>query len=204
MHACLIVFHRIRYAVNELIALKLISLWCATKVKKFTGQQFSKWRLRPGKESDISLSSVGFIWCHISLPLDRNVLASKVIDDEGSNIHKTELVVSKIFLDLHSWEWINKPREITSRMSSMGDFILFDFIPDRNTHACLLLAARCRGVLPISSVCWVWNENPWHLERASTQWIEPFSAAMWRGSLSFTSRWHKGDVSFSCRRISKI
>ena len=32
---------------------------------------------------------------------DRNVLASKVIDDEGSNIHKTELVVSKIFLDLH-------------------------------------------------------------------------------------------------------
>lgn len=88
-------------------------------------------------------------------------------------------------------------------MSSMGDFILFDFIPDRNTHACLLLAARCRGVLPISSVCWVWNENPWHLERASTQWIEPFSAAMWRGSLSFTSRWHKGDVSFSCRRISK-
>lgn len=61
MHACLIVFHRIRYAVNELIALKLISLWCATKVKKFTGQQFSKWRLRLGKESDISLSSVGFI-----------------------------------------------------------------------------------------------------------------------------------------------
>lgn len=101
-------------------------------------------------------------------------------------------------------EWINKPREITSRMSSMGDFILFEIISDRNTHACLLLAARCRGVLPISSVCWVWNENPWHLERASTQWIEPFSAAMWRGSLSFTSRWHKGDVSFSCRRISKI